>query len=58
MLRLARMGALIVPMTLTFYIKPRSVDDLVNFIVGRIFDVLGVEVRVYRRWGEGGYVES
>jgi 4-hydroxy-3-polyprenylbenzoate decarboxylase len=58
MLRLARMGALIVPMTLAFYIKPRSVDDLVDFIVGRIFDVLGVEVRVYRRWGEGGYVES
>jgi 4-hydroxy-3-polyprenylbenzoate decarboxylase len=51
MLRLARMGALIVPMTLAFYIKPKSVDDLVDFVVGKILDVLGVETSVYRRWG-------
>ena len=57
MLKLARAGALIVPMTLAFYIKPRSVDDLVDFAVGKIFDVLGVDVRIYRRWN-GDYVES
>ena len=51
MLRLAKMGALIVPMTLAFYIKPKSVDDLVDFVVGKILDVLGVETSVYRRWG-------
>jgi 4-hydroxy-3-polyprenylbenzoate decarboxylase len=44
-------------MTLAFYTKPKSIDDLVDFAVGKIFDVLGVEVRVYRRWGED-YVES
>jgi 4-hydroxy-3-polyprenylbenzoate decarboxylase len=51
MLRLARMGALIVPMTLVFYNKPKSVDDLVDFVVGKILDVLGVETSVYKRWG-------
>lgn len=50
MLRLARMGALIVPMTLAFYNKPRSLEDAVDFVVGKIFDALGVEVELYRRW--------
>jgi len=50
MLRLARMGALIVPMTLVFYNKPRSLEDAVDFVVGKIFDALGVEVELYRRW--------
>jgi len=53
MLKLARMGALIVPMTLAFYIKPKSIDDMVDFAVGKILDVLGVETNIYRRWREG-----
>ncbi len=57
MLKLAKMGALIVPMTLAFYIKPRSIDDLVDFTVGKILDALGVEVNIYRRWGYDDYVE-
>jgi 4-hydroxy-3-polyprenylbenzoate decarboxylase len=47
---IARMGGIIVPLTLSFYIRPRSVDDLVDFAVGKIMDALGVEVEVYRRW--------
>ncbi len=47
---IARMGGIIVPLTLSFYIKPRSVDDLVDFAVGKILDSLGIEVDVYKRW--------
>lgn len=52
MLKLARMGVLIVPMTIAFYNKPKTLDDMINFVVGKILDVLGVETKVYRRWGE------
>ncbi|MCE4610955.1 MAG: UbiX family flavin prenyltransferase [Desulfurococcales archaeon] len=48
--RIARMGGIVVPLTLSFYIKPKRVEDLVDFAVGKILDALGVETRVYRRW--------
>ncbi len=54
LLRLARLGALVVPLCPGFYHKPRTVDDMVDFMVGKILDVLGCEHSLYRRWGEGG----
>ena len=53
MLRAARMGAHIVPAMPGFYHSPRSVEDLVDFVVGKVLDVLGVRHRLYRRWGGG-----
>jgi 4-hydroxy-3-polyprenylbenzoate decarboxylase len=50
MLRLSRMGARIVPAMPAFYHKPESVEDLVNFVVGKALDALGVEHNLYRRW--------
>ncbi|MCE4603490.1 MAG: UbiX family flavin prenyltransferase [Aeropyrum sp.] len=50
LLALARMGARIVPMTLAFYNRPSSLEDAVDFVVGKILDSLGIETRVYRRW--------
>ena len=35
-----------------FYTRPRTVQDMVDFVVGRICDQLGVEHRLLRRWGE------
>lgn len=53
LLRLANMGAIIVPLTISFYIKPKTVEDLVNFGVGKILDGLGIESNIYARWKGG-----
>jgi 4-hydroxy-3-polyprenylbenzoate decarboxylase len=45
-------GAVVVPAMPAFYNKPASLDDMVNFVVGKVLDVLGVEHELYRRWGE------
>ncbi|MBL8857665.1 MAG: UbiX family flavin prenyltransferase [Planctomycetes bacterium] len=50
MLRLARLGAIVLPAMPGFYHSPRSMDDLVNHVVGKILDRLGVENQVGARW--------
>jgi polyprenyl P-hydroxybenzoate/phenylacrylic acid decarboxylase-like protein len=45
-------GATIVPPVLSFYNRPASVDELVDHVVGRILDQLGVAHDLVRRWGE------
>lgn len=52
MLKLARMGAVIMPASPGFYHSPETIDDLIDFVVGRVLDHLGVEQRVMPRWGE------
>ncbi|XKH00170.1 UbiX family flavin prenyltransferase [Marinobacter nauticus] len=52
MLKLTRMGAVIMPASPGFYHKPESVDDLVDFMVARILDHLGLEQALVPRWGE------
>ncbi len=53
MLRLARAGVKIVPAMPAFYTKPKSIDDMVAFIVGKVFDTLGMENDLYQRWRGG-----
>ncbi|BAT71082.1 3-octaprenyl-4-hydroxybenzoate carboxy-lyase UbiX [Thermosulfidibacter takaii ABI70S6] len=48
---LAEAGAVILPPVITLYHQPSSIEDLINFIVGRILDILGVEHQLYKRWG-------
>jgi 4-hydroxy-3-polyprenylbenzoate decarboxylase len=50
MLRLSRAGAVILPAMPGFYHRPRDLDDLVNHVVGKILDRLGVENAVGARW--------
>ncbi|HLF06851.1 MAG TPA: UbiX family flavin prenyltransferase [Thermoplasmata archaeon] len=45
-------GAILIPAVLTFYTKPKSQDDHVRFIVGRVMDQLGIENDLVVRWGE------
>jgi len=50
MLELARLGAIIVPAMPAFYHKPKKIQDLVDFVVGKALDVLGIEHKLFRRW--------
>lgn len=50
LLRLSRMGAIILPAMPAFYHGPRKIGDLVDFIVGKILDRLGLDHALYSRW--------
>ena len=50
MTRAAENGAIIMPPIPSFYHQPRTIDDLVDQMVGRIFDSLGIENELVKRW--------
>ncbi|MEO5344411.1 MAG: UbiX family flavin prenyltransferase [Gammaproteobacteria bacterium SHHR-1] len=52
MLKLTRMGAVVVPASPGFYQKPQSVEEMVDFIVARLLSQLGYEQNLLPRWGE------
>ena len=52
MLRLSRAGAVILPPAPGFYNAPQSIGDIVDFVVARVLDQLGVPHALQRRWGE------
>jgi 4-hydroxy-3-polyprenylbenzoate decarboxylase len=54
MLRLARAGAVIMPANPGFYHNPGCIADVVDFMVARVLDHLGVEHELLPRWGEAG----
>jgi flavin prenyltransferase len=51
MKRLSDAGAVVLPATPGFYHNPVSIHDLIDFVVGRICDQLGIKVDMIRRWG-------
>jgi 4-hydroxy-3-polyprenylbenzoate decarboxylase len=52
MLKLSRMGALLMPANPGFYNHPQSVEEIVDFMVARILDHLGIEQELQPKWGE------
>ena len=52
MLRLSRAGAVILPPSPGFYHHPQSVQDIVDFVVARVLDQIGVPHTLMQRWGE------
>jgi len=52
MLRLAQAGAIVLPANPGFYHHPRTVEDLVDFVVARVLDRLQVAHELLPRWGE------
>lgn len=53
MLKLSNLGAVIMPAAPGFYHEPKSIDDLVDFMVARILDHLEIEHHLSSRWGYG-----
>ena len=53
LLAAAEAGAVVLPAMPGFYTRPQSVDDLVDFVVGRVCDQLGVEHHLFKRLGRG-----
>ena len=51
MLKLSRMGVRIVPAMPAFYHEPRSMQDLIDFVVGKVLDSMGIEHQLFTRWG-------
>ena len=52
MLKLTQLGAVILPASPGFYMQPQSITELIDFIVARILDQLGIEQDLMPRWGE------
>lgn len=52
MLKITQMGAVVIPASPGFYQKPKTINDLIDFIVARILDQLNIEQTVLPRWGE------
>ncbi len=50
LLSLSEMGVIVVPLTLAFYNKPKTVDDMIGFAAGKVLDALGIENSAYSRW--------
>ena len=51
MLKLARIGVVILPPVTEFYTKPKSIDDIVNHGVGKCLDQFDLQHDLYPRWG-------
>ena len=54
MLKLSRMGAVIMPANPGFYWKPESIHELIDFMTARILDHLNIEHKLTARWGDKG----
>ena len=52
-LKLARIGVTILPANPGYYSRPESVEDLVDFVIGKVLDQLDQEHDLFQRWGKG-----
>jgi len=52
MLKLSRMGVVIMPANPGFYWKPQGIDELIDFMVARILEHLNIEHKLTARWGD------
>lgn len=52
MLKLTKMGVVVLPASPGFYYEPKRIEDLVDFVVARILDQLGIDQSLMPKWGE------
>ncbi len=53
MLKLARLGVRIVPPVIGFYHKPETLQDMIDFVSGKVIEQMGLEHNLYKPWGSG-----
>ena len=52
MLKVQELGGIIMPPMLTFYQKPKNLEEMINYVVGKTLDSLDIGHKLYERWGE------
>ncbi len=57
LLYLSEIGVHIAPATTAFYHKPKTVEEMVDFTIGRVFDLLKIEHKLFKRWRESASEE-
>ncbi|MCK4986964.1 MAG: UbiX family flavin prenyltransferase [Desulfobacterales bacterium] len=50
----AEMGAHLLPPVPSFYHRPKTIDDIIDQTIGKVFDYIGIEHDLFDRWGEPG----
>ena len=58
MLQVTQNGAIVMPPVPALYVKPKSVDDVIDHTVGRVLDLLGLETDLVQRWNGLGKSKS
>jgi 4-hydroxy-3-polyprenylbenzoate decarboxylase len=51
MLRVTRMGGVIMPPVPGFYHHPKTIEDLINQTIGKVLDLFSVDAKLFKRWG-------
>jgi 4-hydroxy-3-polyprenylbenzoate decarboxylase len=51
MLQACQTGALLLPPMPGFYLRPKTIDDLINHTVGKVLDLFGIDHHLFKRWG-------
>ena len=57
LLKLSQVGAFVVPATTAFYHNPKNVNEMVDFTVGRVLDILKIKHKLFKRWREDSSAE-
>lgn len=55
LLALSEIGVHVVPATTAFYHKPKSIEEMVDFTLGRVLDLLKIKHRLFKRWDGSSY---